>query len=480
MTLVVAACSAGVVGLIGAWALWPTDDTWPEDDRAASQRRLRQPQSPAADLPIPAEPGAPSSTSADVPSAATPPILASQAEAETLKRQAVEIAAKLVEAFPNDAVTYALLGAAHYNSGNSDEAVRWLRKCLSLDPDRADAYDMLAMVASEKGEFQEAVELCKEALKRNPAMPGVYHRLGRALMDLGQTDELVRTMERAVKLPPRSSESHYLLGQGYSQSRDYVKARQSFQVVVGIRPDHTQAYFGLFTACARLGQQEEADRYRKRFLELEALDRKALTDRNVGEDTLSGLPTVREAVAKTYMGAAQIYHGHKDLQKAEELWRKAATLDPNNTPCRAALMALYMQQGRGADALKLFQQLAKQQPDSGINHFYLGSLYAGLRQLDAAERAYRKVTELSPERPEGHRALAELYLRANRNTAQAKTLVEKVVELEPRGANYFLLAVACAKNQDLAGAREAMGRAVELDPNNADYRRFFERLKEER
>ena len=74
-----------------------------------------------------------------------------QAAAEALKQEALQVASELVEAFPTDAVTYALLGAAHHNVGNSDEAAKWLRKCLDLDPERADAYGMLAMIASKKG-----------------------------------------------------------------------------------------------------------------------------------------------------------------------------------------------------------------------------------------------------------------------------------------------------------------------------------------
>lgn len=479
--LVLAASSAVIIALVIVWALRQPNDTPQATDPADG---LPQADSPAATEPIPAEPAIALPALAEEPPATAPssdePIPSPQAEAAALKREAVEVAGQLAADYPDDAVSYALLGSAHYNSGRSDEAVKWLKKCLQLDPDRADAYAMLAMVASEKGQLEQAVSLCNSALTKNSAMPGVYNRLGRALMDLGRTDELVRTMEQAVKMPGRSSESYYLLGQGYLQSKEYAKAKQRFRLAIGLLPDHTQAYFGLFTACTRLGQREEADQYRKRFQELELVDRKALSDRNVQEDTLSGLPKVRETVAKTYTGAAQIYYAHKDSSKAEALWRRAATLDPQNMLCRSALVALYRQQNRTADALKLFEQLAETQPESGMNHFQLGNIHARLGQFDAAERAYQKVAELAPHRAEGYRALAELYLRSDRKPSVAKTLVQKVVELKPSAPNYFLLGVACAANRDHAGALAAMGRAMELDPDNRQYRRFHERLEKER
>ena len=136
-----------------------------------------------------------------------------QGEAAGLKRAAVEMARQVAEAYPEDALSYALLGSAYYNTGRSEEAVKQLRKCLELSPNQADAYEILARVAYEKGQLDEAVRLSQEALKRGPANPAVLNQLGRAFMDLGRMEEAVRTLEQAVGLPQTISESSYLLGQ---------------------------------------------------------------------------------------------------------------------------------------------------------------------------------------------------------------------------------------------------------------------------
>ena len=94
-------------------------------------------------------------------------------------------------------------------------------------------------------------------------------------------------------------------------------------------------------------------------------------------------------------------------------------------------MTYYLRQKQESQALEFFDQLAKEQPESGLNHYYRGRLLVRLRQFDVAEQAYQEVTELSPGQPEGYRSLAELYLKTNRRLAEAKTLVQKVVELQP-------------------------------------------------
>lgn len=400
-----------------------------------------------------------------------------QVEAATLKREAVDIASQVAKAYPNDALAYALLGSAYYNTGNSDEATKHLRKCLELNPAQAEAYEILARADYEKGELDESIRLCQEALKHGPPNPDVLNRLGRAFMDLGRTEEAIQSLQQAVGLPRPASESLYLLGQAHMQSGNYTQAKLSFRQAISLVPDHTQALFGLYTACMRLGQTEEAQRYRGQFQKLEGIDRRSLTERSAQEDTLTGLPLVRETVARTLFGAAQIYRAHSEFEKAAELLYKSARLDTESPVYRAALESHYAQRKALAEGIRVFEQLVKEQPQNGLNYFFLGRLHTRVDQFDAAEMAYRKVQELAPAWPEGYRALCELYLRADRKPNEARALARKVIEMEPTGAGYYLLATVCVRNNDRAGASEAMKQAVALSPGETKYQQLLKQLQ---
>ena len=226
-----------------------------------------------------------------------------------------------------------------------------------------------------------------------------------------------------------------------------------------------------------MGQTEEAGRYREQFLKLEAVDRQDLTDRNAREDTLTGLPMVRETVARTLFGAAQIYRVHEQTGKAAELFRKSAALDADNPVYRSALEAFYVQRKDPAEGVRVFEQLAAEQPENSLNYMFLGRLQGRLEHFEGAERSFQKVQELVPQWAEGYRALAELYLRANRKTDQARELARRAIELEPNGSNYYLLAVACLKNNDRAGALEAVKKALALSPDETKYQQLFQQLQ---
>jgi Flp pilus assembly protein TadD len=74
--------------------------------------------------------------------------------------------------------------------------------------------------------------------------------------------------------------------------------------------------------------------------------------------------------------------------------------------------------------------------------------------------------------------LAELYLRVNRNVAEARVLARRVVELEPSCPHYYLLAAACLRNNDRPGALEAIRQAVALSPGEKRYRELLQQLNE--
>src|SRR5690349_17002601 len=52
------------------------------------------------------------------------------AEAAALKQEAVTVARAIADAYPDDALAYALLGSAYYNTGRTEEGTRYLQKCV--------------------------------------------------------------------------------------------------------------------------------------------------------------------------------------------------------------------------------------------------------------------------------------------------------------------------------------------------------------
>lgn len=435
---------------------------------------------PPAAVPPNSEAGVQSS----VAPASQPALLSGQVESdpaklfEALKQEALEVAEKTAAKYPDDPFVYALLGSAFYNIGRADEATLQLGKCLELNPKVAPAHEVLARIAHQKGQPEETVRICEQALEQIAPNPEILNQLGRALIDLGRTEDAVETLKRAVSLPNPFSQSYYLLGQAQMQAGEFEAAKNAFQKAIELLPDHTQAYFGLATACQRLGQQEEAARHREQFAKLEAHDREELARQNASEGTLAGLPLLQETLALTFFGAGEIYRAHGDGEMAAKVLRRACLLDPENSSYRSVLEGVYLQRREPAEGLKQFEKLAAEQPGNRLNQLFLARAQGMAGQFEAAERSFLKVQELAPKWPGGYRGLAELYLNSGRKTEHLSGLAAKLIELDPNGPHYYLLAVARVRERDRSGALEAVRIALTMNPGDARAQQLLQKLEQ--
>jgi tetratricopeptide (TPR) repeat protein len=406
----------------------------------------------------------------------TEPNLTPTEQDRALREEQLEVAKRLLAAFPDETNAAFLMGMVYFEQGNVVEAQNHLERSLKLLPNRADAYDHLGRAALLKGQYDRAVVLFGKALENDPNMPGIHFRIAKAYVFLGKLKEAITELQKDIEISAGTSENYCLLAETYLQLKEYQKAKENYESAIKIRPDYTKAYYGLATACARLGLKDKCRQSQQKFKQLETEDRKAGRH---WRQVLEPLKVTRQSVAHTHTDIGRVYHAHGYKDKAEQLWQKAATLDPNNVECRFHLAALCLQKNRPLDALKLYEQLTQIDPQGGVSYFFIGNINAQLKRFDDAEKAYGKVIEVAPKRSDGYRALAQLYLQANRNLHQAKTLASRAVELEPTAPNYFILAAACDKNGDAAGTLSAIERAIKLDPNNEQYRRT-QRLIQER
>ena len=146
---------------------------------------------------------------------------------------------------------------------------------------------------------------------------------------------------------------------------------------------------------------------------------------------------------------------------------------------RQVLAWFYQKQGRTDRALAELAELKEGAMEDPAVCLTLGQLYDQLGEFERAEQAYKRLVEISPHRGGGYAALANLYLQANRNIPEARTLAQKAVELEPVALYYFQLALACQRAGDRSSAIAAIEEAMARESGNSDYRQLRERLEKQ-
>ncbi len=393
-----------------------------------------------------------------------------------LRKEPLEVAEKLLKRFPDDVRAILLMATAHGNQPNSAQAMKYWQQALRRAPRDPNIYYQMANYRMRRGEFEEAAPLWRKVLRLAPQTTGVRNRLAAALVELGHVQEAIAELEKEIEISPQSDYSYYLLGQAYLQLKDYEKAKDNYEKAIKIRPDVTNSYYGLATVYARLGQKEKSR---------EIMRKLKLRDTELSENILDEQDTrakiielTRHNVASTYTVAGRIWNLHGYAWQAEKHWRRAARVAPKDTRCRLALLSLYEEKGRAADAVPIYEQLVEIAPQNPGFYSGLGTLYVRLKRFDEAKDRYLNLIERWPEQTLGYGSLAELYLMTDQELPEAKKLATKTVQLDPTARNYFLLGQTCEKNDDRAGALEALSEAVRLDPDNATYQEQLKRIQD--
>jgi len=395
----------------------------------------------------------------------------------TLKKEELELAESLMSDFPNSTYAIMLMGNVLERHGDAVEAVKFMRKVLELDPQRPDVYKSIGWFAMQKGQYEQAIVNWRKALAINPQIPDLHNSIALALLGLGKQKEAIEELEKDIQFSPRSDFSYFMLGQVYLQLKEYDKARENYKKAIALRPNYTNAYYGLFTVYTRLKQRDQAQEHMVIFRKLKTEEMKNLKDRN---EVFDDLVNMRKGAAETYMYVGQMYGTKGNLQRAEELLKKATTLDPENIIYLDKLASLYQTNNRVSDALKLYKKIIEIEPQNLLCYLNIGILSTRLKKVDDAEKAFLKAIAVSPKNSIGYRELAQLYLKTGTKLVEARKLAEQAVTLEANATNYFVLSWACDINGDSANGLKAIEQAVKLEPENLKYKKIYEYIKEKK
>ncbi len=403
------------------------------------------------------------------------PVADSEHDEHSLRRQALVLADRLLREFPASPDALFLRGLILAKWAYGTEAARCWEECLKLVPGHAAAYVQLGQSAYRAGDYERAAAMFRRAVEIDAKVPAASLGLGEALLDGGRTDEAVLVLAKHIAQWPDSAPGQLRLGEAYLRQRSYQEAKTCFERLTKLEPGFARGYFGLMTACARLGEHQQAQECQAKFGQLRTTDRTVALarKREQGDE-----PTLRRMLAETYVSAGSLYLAHGLVQEAEDCWKKAAARDPTDAESRRLLAKALIERGDYRSALQPVEELQRLQPKVADYWLSGGRLHASLQQFEAAERSFQKAIELAPKRAEAQATLAQLYVHAARNLAEAKRLAQGAVQLEPTAQYYALLSDACAGNGDRAGALTAIERAVELDPGSAVYREALSRVRQ--
>lgn len=285
---------------------------------------------------------------------------------------------------------FCALAEAYVQLRARSEALRAIDAALKRNPECGHAH----LVAGEQwlrdDDLTRALAEFRLAIRHSRGSPIPYQKAGYVLLELGRTDEAERVLREGLRADPRHTGIHLLLGRLYAsrpadpraleqaeehyraalvsnpraeavlgalgslarQRGDEQQARRWWQEALRLNPNQHQALYGMAQLELAAGRPEQAERFMKRFREVQRFQRRMTELRT--QATMRGSRELRLRLARLALAA-----GIDD-----EAERQLAILlreHPADREVRQLQAELYLAQGRPERA-RLESRLAGRLP----------------------------------------------------------------------------------------------------------------------
>jgi len=353
---------------------------------------------------------------------------------ESRSEEAVKDLQEVLKKQPSAREPLFLMAQARLALGQVDTANAFISDLERYHPSYLKTGLLKIQAAFTAGEPRAALKLANELIvKASVATPNadagaqvLYDLRARGLssrglanLDLGRIDEAKADLEEIVRLSPRSSSALVNLAKVSLAEGSYAAALDLYEKALAVDWHNFDAVSGIASVSIKLGRTAEAHA---------KMD--ALIASHAGNNEMTA--------ALRYLKST-LYSAERNPQAESEL-RAAIELDPNYLPAYSAYATLLAGQERLDEAIEQYNKVLEKQPTSQV-YTLLGILEDSRGNIGAAERAYRRALEISPETSIAANNLAWLIADNQGNLDEALLLAN----------------VAVGKNQEIAGFYDTLG-----------------------
>ena len=144
-----------------------------------------------------------------------------------------------------------------FNRGQFDAAAGLLTQLLEAKHDFADAHFLLGLIEKKRGDPEAAADCFVLATTFRPDFADAWCQLAAVEMARGDMEGGRQAIARALESEPAHVEAHLMAARLCEADKQFARAIEHWQVVVGVQPDHALAYCNLGRLTLRHTQDDE-------------------------------------------------------------------------------------------------------------------------------------------------------------------------------------------------------------------------------
>ncbi|KAJ8006454.1 hypothetical protein DPEC_G00107430 [Dallia pectoralis] len=355
---------------------------------------------------------------------------------------------------------YPLHASAMNNLGtltdHAEEAERYYRNALTANPHHNRALFNLGNLLKSQGKEEDAEALLKNSISFGPHFADAYSSLASLYAEQKRFEEANKVYLQGIENCPDSSDLHNNYGVFLVDSGEGALAAAHYQHAVRLKPVHYVAMVNLGRLLRSSNDNKEAEAWYKKALQVarkvEILSPLGALYYNTGRYE-EALQVYREAATlqpdstDIWLALAQVLAMAGRSKEAEKMTLGIIPKQDSCIECYRLLSAIYSKRGNYTQALDALDKALQHNPiDTSVRaelYFSKGNQLRELNQLDRAFESYKLAVELKPDQSQAwmnmggiqhikgdYAAARQFYQRALILTPASKLLKENLAKLE--------------------------------------------------
>ena len=264
---------------------------------------------------------------------------------------------------------------------------------VALNPRARDAHLNLGNALIEAGRNEDGLAASRIAVEQRPESPDAHSNLGLALMNLDRFEEADTALRRARELDPTHQSSLQNSAELLRKQGRYEEAVEAYRTVLRRDAPYALAYAGLGDALFHLQRYEAA---------IDAL--------GAALQIQPGLPFAGKL--SLLMGRAARSLGQ--LDRAEEHYRDALAVEPNEAVWLLELAGVLREQGRRDEAEALMGRARELRPNDPATLQNIAEALRKEQRYEEALAAYRDVQAVAPDYALAYAGMGDTLFRLKR------------------------------------------------------------------
>jgi tetratricopeptide (TPR) repeat protein len=345
---------------------------------------------------------------------------------------------------PNDPNPYAALGLIYRQAKRYDEARQQFEKARQLNPKNVALLTQLVELDLQQKHFDAARQKIRSQFQGGPDSGDAHFLEARVLAAEGKWDGVQDEVRQTLKTAPNFPGAYDLLIQAYIETNKLPQAVKELKDLLTKEPENSSVLMTLGLAYERMKDYPKAQ--------------------DVYEKVLSIDPNFVPALNNL---ACLYSEGLNDLNKAYDLARKAHELQPQEASAGDTLGWVLYKRGDYQQALSILQKSARAGDNPEIQ-FHLGMTASTMGQIELAKTALRKAANSANDfegREEARRRLAWIEAGTPESAELSLGALEAMAKQQPNDALLqSRLGEAYQKQGAFDKAAAAFEQALKVNP----------------